>query len=178
MWICDDRKYRSTVAPGSVQKFRRFGRGIFHKSVDNDTVSSIYPVIARSIGTKYKSNWHSNDLVMINYYIRHYVFAWVSIPQNPVYTVYTVYCIYRIQLLRTYGGFWANVMEIRNSYLNRLPTIVLIRKTAALHHLYMFLCFGFFPKIALGDGAKNGIYFCSARHIFIFIGICHLKLVP
>ena len=49
-------------------------------------------------------------------------------------------------------------------------------QSAALCYLYMFLCFGFFSEIALGDGSKNGIYFCSVRHISSHIGICHLKL--
>ena len=34
----------------------------------------------------------------------------------------------------------------------------------------------FFPESALGDGPKNGIYFRSARHISVHIGICHFKL--
>ena len=44
-------------------------------------------------------------------------------------------------------------------------------QSAALHHWYMSLCFGFFPDSALGDGPKNGIYFCSARHLSTHIGI-------
>ena len=36
----------------------------------------------------------------------------------------------------------------------------------------------FFPESALGDGPKNGIYFCWARHISSNIGICHLKFAP
>ena len=28
-------------------------------------------------------------------------------------------------------------------------------QSAALRHLYMFLCFGFFPEMTLGDGPKN-----------------------
>ena len=28
-------------------------------------------------------------------------------------------------------------------------------QSSALRHLYMLLCFGFFPKIALGDGPKK-----------------------
>ena len=34
-------------------------------------------------------------------------------------------------------------------------------QSAALHHLCMFLCFGFFPESALGDGPKKW-------HIFLF----------
>ena len=45
--------------------------------------------------------------------------------------------------------------------------------------LYMFLCFGFFfQKTRSATVPKNGIYFCSARHISSRIGICHLKLTP
>ena len=42
--------------------------------------------------------------------------------------------------------------------------------------LYMFPCFGiFFRKARSVTVPKNGIYFCSARHISANIGICHLK---
>ena len=49
-------------------------------------------------------------------------------------------------------------------------------RSVALYHLHILLCFGFISEIALGDGPKSGIYFCSARHISPHIGICHLKL--
>ena len=49
-------------------------------------------------------------------------------------------------------------------------------QSTAMHHLYMLLSLEFFPEIAPGDSAKNGIYVCSARHIPSHIGICHLKL--
>ena len=45
------------------------------------------------------------------------------------------------------------------------------------HILYRFLCFEFFfQKSRLAKILKNGIYFCSARHITSHIGICHVKL--
>ena len=52
------------------------------------------------------------------------------------------------------------------------------KKNRAQHciNLYMFLCFGFSPRKARSVKVpKNGIYFCSARHISANIGICHLK---
>ena len=49
--------------------------------------------------------------------------------------------------------------------------------STALHHLYMFLCFGiFFRKSRSVMVPENDIYFCSARHLCTHIGICHLKL--
>ena len=55
------------------------------------------------------------------------------------------------------------------------PRIVRFPPSAALHHFFMSLCFGLFPEIALGDGLKNDICFCSARHFSSHIGICHLN---
>ena len=43
------------------------------------------------------------------------------------------------------------------------------------------ICFcdlDFFLEMTLGQGPKNGKYFCSARHISYHIGICHFKLTP
>ena len=49
-------------------------------------------------------------------------------------------------------------------------------ESVALHHfVYVPMFWNFFPQSALGDGPKNGIYFCSARRISAHIGICHLK---
>ena len=36
----------------------------------------------------------------------------------------------------------------------------------------------FFQKWRSVTDAKNGIYFCSARHISFHIGVCHLKFAP
>ena len=47
--------------------------------------------------------------------------------------------------------------------------------SAALHHLYMFLCFGFFPGNRARSRSQKWHIFFSARHIPSHIGICHLK---
>ena len=51
-------------------------------------------------------------------------------------------------------------------------------RSAALRRFVYVSVLWFFPKMTLGHGPKNGIYFCSARHISSHIGICHLKLIP
>ena len=49
----------------------------------------------------------------------------------------------------------------------------------SIEELYICFCaLDFFPEMTLGHGPKNGIYFCSARHISSHIGICHLKFAP
>ena len=39
--------------------------------------------------------------------------------------------------------------------------------------VYVSVLWVFCPVNTLGHSPKNGIYFCSARHIFSHIGICH-----
>ena len=50
-------------------------------------------------------------------------------------------------------------------------------QSVALHHfVYVSVFLIFFPKTRSAMVPKNDIYFCSSRHIFSHIGICHLKL--
>ena len=60
------------------------------------------------------------------------------------------------------------------------PSVFYGIKSRAQHwiNLYMLPCFGFFSqKTRSVTVPKNGIYFCSARHISSYIDICHLQLV-
>ena len=57
------------------------------------------------------------------------------------------------------------ICESRVKYINCSKSVFRGIIGALRYIICMFLFFGFFPVIALGDGPENGTYYCSARHI-------------
>ena len=69
-------------------------------------------------------------------------------------------------------NFW------KNQNAGPSPSACFGKKSGAQHciNLHMLLCFGFFQLLrSTVTKTTYMIYLCSARHIFLHIGICHLK---